>query len=199
VLGGVDRDRFGHDVGIALHAPEVLAVVGFHRAAPAGADRIDEHEVGEAQPGVRIIDELGVRRMPCIAAEIEPARADKPEIEKRRRGARTAVEHEGERAFSARVLRDVGCVKNRGDLLAGLAVQRDRAGRGRIGQLALRRIDRMLGDGIAGQKPEHAFAGGLLLLTLLFGVRGRLRERWRGSRQDGERDGGDTKQLHTCS
>ena len=102
---------------------------------------------------------LRARASGSSGAEIEHARADQAEMEKGGGRARAAVEHEGERPVGAGVLRHIGGVEHRGALLAGLVVEGERAGGRRVSELAARRVDRMLGDRIRRQQPQHAVAG----------------------------------------
>ena len=97
ILGDVERDRLSPSIGVAMHAPECAAAVGLGRPAPAGADRIDQHQIGEGEPGVGIIDEMDVGAVMAIHAEFGDARADQAEIEERRSRARPAVEDESHR------------------------------------------------------------------------------------------------------
>ncbi len=79
-------------------------------------------------------------------------------------GAWTAVEREGDRPRrGVAALRDIGRVEHRADLLAGLVVQRERAGGRGVGKRALvGERDRFFGDGVGGQQPQHALrVGGL--------------------------------------
>ena len=57
VLGDIKRNDLGHGFRIAVNGPKVAGVVRLGRAAPAGADRIDQHQIGERQPGIRIVDQ----------------------------------------------------------------------------------------------------------------------------------------------
>src|SRR4029077_1976214 len=74
VLGHVKRDDFRHRFGVAVHAPERVAAVGLGRPAPAGADRIDHDQIGEGEPGVRIIDQADVGGVASTYAEPGDAR-----------------------------------------------------------------------------------------------------------------------------
>src|SRR5215469_1734338 len=56
VLSDVERDYLGHRFRVGMNRPKGAGAVRLRRAAPARADRIDEHEVGERQPSVRIVD-----------------------------------------------------------------------------------------------------------------------------------------------
>ncbi len=131
VLGDVKRNRLRERVRVAADAPEMLGVVRLDCAAPAGADRIDQHQIGEAKPGIGIVAQ---RRGRCIAAagpKIEEARADQAEMQEGGRRARPAVEHESERPVRCRALGDVGGVKHRRALVAGLVIESERPrGRG---------------------------------------------------------------------
>ena len=104
VLGDIERDRLGERLGVAADAPEMLGVVRLHRAAPAGADRIDQHQVGEGEPGVGIVAQLRGRSVAAVGPEIEDARADQAEMQKGGGRARPAVEHESQRPVRAGVL-----------------------------------------------------------------------------------------------
>ena len=162
VLGDVKRDRLGERFGVAMHAPERAAAVGLGGATPAGADRIDHHQIGESEPGVRIVDQADIGAVKAVA-ESGDARTDQAEIEERGAGARTAVEHE--RYGAGRVVRfgDEGRVENRGRAFAGLIEQGECAGGRRVSELARRRVDRVLGDRIGRQKRKDARSAATLL------------------------------------
>ena len=55
VLAEVERDGLGQRLRILAHAIERVAAVGLGRPAPAGSDRIDHHQIGEAEPGLRVV------------------------------------------------------------------------------------------------------------------------------------------------
>src|SRR6202034_1017184 len=84
VFRDVERDDLGHRLGIAMYAPEEAAIVGLGCPAPAGADRIDQDQIGESQPSIRIIDQADMRTVPAVRAEFGDARPDQSEIEERR-------------------------------------------------------------------------------------------------------------------
>jgi hypothetical protein len=65
-------DRFGDPVDIAVHAPEALAhfLALYQQPGIAGAGRVYEHEIGEIEPGIRIVYWRDVRR-----AKARPARS----------------------------------------------------------------------------------------------------------------------------
>ena len=168
VLGDVKRDHFRQRFGVAMHAPEAVAAFGLGRPAPAGADRIDQHQIGEGEPGVRVVGQTDVGAV-VVVAERSNARTDQAEIEERRAGARSAVEHERHRPCRAVRFRNEGCIENGGRALARLIEQRQRTGGRRVSELAGRRVDAVLGDGIRRQQRQDARAG--LARALLLMVR----------------------------
>jgi hypothetical protein len=46
-LGEIERNRFGQRLSVLPHAIECAAAVRLRRPAPAGSNRIDEHQIGE--------------------------------------------------------------------------------------------------------------------------------------------------------
>ena len=162
IFRDVERDDLGHRFGVAMHAPEEAVIVGLGRPAPAGADRIDQHQIGEGEPGIGIVDEVDLRAIAAVGAEFGDARPDQPEIEERRCRARPAVEDECDRPRRRTVgLGDVSGVKNLRRSLARLIEQRECSGSRRIGKLAGFDVDRVLGDGIGRQQRENAGAARL--------------------------------------
>ena len=155
VLGDVKRDHLRHRLGVAAHAPERAAAVGLGRPAPAGADRIDQHQVSEGKPGVRIIDQANIGAVVPGHAELGDARTHHPEMEKGRSRAGAAIEDKGQRPRRVIVglvcgsLGNIGGIEHRGRALARLVEQRERPGRRRISELAVRRVDAVLADRIA--------------------------------------------------
>ena len=107
--------------------------------------------------------------------------------------------------FADAVLGDIGGVEHRGGLVAGLAEEGERAGGGGIGELALRGVDGVLGDGVGRQQPQDALAGGLMLGLLvvlavpLLHARGgaaRRRGRARRRRAPARRQRQETRSFH---
>jgi len=158
VVIDIERDDLGHRFGVTAHAPEFSGVFRLERAAPAGSDRIDENEIGETQPGIRIVAQLGACGVAAAGAEIEKAGPGEAQMQEGGCGARSAVEHEGQRPVCRRALGHIGRIKNRCAALARQVVERQRAGRCRVGKPAVAGVDRMLGDRIGGQQPQHAEA-----------------------------------------
>ena len=162
VLRHVKRNDLCHRAGVAVHAPECAAAVGLGRPAPAGADGIDQHQIGEGKPGVRIVDQADVGAVVAGHAELGEARTHHPEMEERRSRAGSAVEDKGQRtrrvivASVSRSFGHIGGVEHRGRTIARLIEQRERSGGRRIGKLAARRVDAVLADRIARQQRENA-------------------------------------------
>jgi hypothetical protein len=82
VLSHVKGDDLGHRFGIAMDRPKSPGGLRLCGAAPAGADRIDEHQVGERQPSIWIIDQAYLGAITTIRTELGDARTDQPQIEK---------------------------------------------------------------------------------------------------------------------
>ena len=139
--------------------------------SPAGADRIDHDQVGESEPGLRIVLQAGGRGI--IAGELEDPRPDQTQMQIGRRRARAAVESEGYGTVrSLSVLGDIGGVIDRSRALARLIEQRERAGGRGIGELAAGNVDAVLGHRVRRQEPQYALAGlgrPLFPLPLLLG------------------------------
>ena len=155
VLGDVKRDHLRHRLGVAAHAPERAAAVGLGRPAPAGADGIDQHQIGEGKPGVRIIDQADIGAIVPRHAELGDARTHHAEMKKGRSRAGPAIEDKGQRprrvivGLVRRSFGHIGGVEHRGRALARLVEQRERPGGRRIGELAARRVDTVLADRVA--------------------------------------------------
>src|SRR5438067_10724266 len=94
VLSDIERDDLGHSLRVLSHAVEGFAAVGLGWPAPAGADRIDEYEIGEGEPGRGVV--LHARRGRVVAGKLENARAEDTQVQIRRCRARSAVEGEGD-------------------------------------------------------------------------------------------------------
>ena len=95
-------------------------VAGDDGAAVAGAGRVDEHHIGEVEPGVGIRRQDRRRgRARCVAAHGDDPRADGAGLQPARRHAGAAVEDEGHRP--RRVVRAVQRVGDEGDVRERLA------------------------------------------------------------------------------
>ena len=185
-LGEIERNRLGKRLRIAAHAVEGFAAIGLGGPAPAGAHGVDHHEVGESEPAVRIVDESRCRGI--VAGKLGDARPYQPHGEIGRRRPRAAVEAEGDGA-AGRVHASctIRSVVDRGRTLPRLVEQGQRAGGCRVSKLPAGDIERMLGNGIGGQKMQNAFARlalaalGLRLLGLLRRLAGGSLLRARGN------------------
>ena len=179
------------------------------RLSPCGSsrcrsDRSNTRSVKASQVSGLSIS-LASARAAAVRTEVQPARAEQTQIEKCGGRARSAVKGEAQRSRACRVFRDIGGVKDAGDLVAGLAVERDDPGGRGIVQRAFCRLQRVLGKGITGQKAQHALAARLLvmprlaLLLLLVGAVaavGLLRQSRSGRGRQRERENGDPVQTH---
>ena len=173
----VGREPFADDhaegVDVAADRPEFLArlVSRGDDLAVAGARGVDEDEIGEIEPGLRIVDERRrCGRVDRRAAHRQPPRPERAEIEPRGGGARPAVEYERHRT-SLRIcarqhIADIGDI---GLLRAVLVAELDRARRRLEVERSIRQRERMFGDRIRRQLPRRV--GG-----------GMRRRRWRARR-----------------
>ena len=186
VVGGIERDHLGDHLGVAAHVEIGVGGLRLDGAAPAGGERIDEDEIGEGEPGVRIVDELRRGAVVAVRAELDNARTGEAEMQIRGRGAGPAVEREGDRARRAvGALRDIGGVEHRADFLAGLVVERKRSGGRGVGERALvGQRDGFFGDRVRGQQAQHALRVG--------GLRGR----GRGVESNREEERNNAKEEH---
>ena len=98
-------DEFGQRPQIALDAPKAArrlasaVFAGGHGPAEAGADRIDEDEIGEAQPGVRVVDQARGRfGHRAVVVQRQAPGPERGHVQPCSARARTAVEDEGEGA-----------------------------------------------------------------------------------------------------
>ena len=100
VFGDVEADEFGDGAGVFLEAVEVFVVLGFGGAAVAGADGVDEDEVGFVEEAGFVVDELvGGREGEAGVLEFDAFGAEEAEVEPDGGGTGAAVEGEGEGAL----------------------------------------------------------------------------------------------------
>ncbi len=85
VTRGIQPDKISDRLDILLEAVPLLGLLPFHRPRIAGADRIDEDQVGFLQQGVFIIHQP-VRRLGQTAVELHrhPARPQQPQVQPNR-------------------------------------------------------------------------------------------------------------------
>ncbi len=156
----VEGDRLRHRLRVGADIIVVRGVVGLHRAAPAGADWIDQHEIGKIEPAMRVIDELRIGAVAAIGPEVEYLRPHKAEMQEGGSRTRPAIEGEGDRPVRPGILGNIGGVEDRSVLPAILTEEIKCACRGRIGDLAsIGRRQLVLGNGIAWQQLEDALSG----------------------------------------
>src|SRR5436305_12682073 len=97
-----DHQRNRIDIAIDRIEPLPRILTTRNKTAVAGADGIDEDEIGKVEPGLRVRLHLGRRRWrKPLAVERQPPWPDRTELEPRRRGARPAIEQERHRARTA--------------------------------------------------------------------------------------------------
>lgn len=102
VFGDVEADEFGDGAGVFFEAVEVFVILGFGGSAVAGADGVDEDEVGFVEEAGFVVDELvGGRESEAVVLEFDAFGAEKAEVEPDGGGAGAAVEGKGERAFGS--------------------------------------------------------------------------------------------------
>ncbi len=102
---------------------------------------VDEHQVGEVEPGAGVVDQAGgIRRAVALGAELHPLGPDGAEVQVDGGGAGPAVEGEGHGTVGVlRAIEDVGGEHHLGDLLALLVAHRQRADRSGV-------VERLAGD-----------------------------------------------------
>ena len=165
------RDDRRQRVDIAVDRIIAVAdvLLGADRAAVAGADRIDEDEVGEVEPGLGIGDDgRRRRRADARAVEGQTPRAEHAEMQIGRRGAGAAIDRKGDGPRAR--LGSVEPVGDEADLRLQPALrvaERQAAGRRREAQGAAGQIEDMLRDRIRRQPALIARAALLGLATLL--------------------------------
>jgi len=148
-------DVLGEAVELArVHARQCPAVAGRHR--------VDEHQVGDVEHGVLVVDHRGRRhqarrRMVAVhaaaVAELDAARAHQADVHPHRSRSRAAVEREQQRPLGSigNAVLGVGDVEDVGERSAVGIRQRQGAGTG--GVVDGRAVDHhaALGDRIAGE------------------------------------------------
>ena len=111
VVGDPDTDEFRNGAAVAVLAPVILVLTLADGAAVAGADRVDEHEVGHVEDRQRIVAQDVRRRAVigvCIARHLHALRAEQAHVQPDRGRAGSAIEHERDGAGPADVFADVG-------------------------------------------------------------------------------------------
>ena len=144
-------------VGGVLRLRALLGLVLLLRlddAAEAGAHRVDEHEVGEREPGRLVLDEpRGHRRQRPVRREVDALRADRTHVQVGRSGSGPAVEDEGHGSVAIALPGDVRDREDLGRRLLLLAQHSPLPGR------------RVL-DGLAAAPPRSGGLGALRRLVI---------------------------------
>src|SRR5262249_38655310 len=156
IAGDIECDGLGHGTRVAANAPEILAIVRLDRAAPACPDRVDQDEVREREPSLRVVAQGRARSIVTVRTKIENSRSDEAEMQKRRCRPGATVKYEREWPVGTAILHHVSGVKDRCGLLAGLIVKRKSAGSRCIGQRSACCTYRVFRYGIRRQQPQHA-------------------------------------------
>ena len=187
ILVEPEADELGDRLGVLGDAPIFLRLGLAERVAEAGADRIDEDDVGDVEQAVRIVDDREGRRavVARVGGDRDPLRPERAHVQPDRARAGAAVEQEGDRPVRVARLADIGDREDRGarravlgaqeglargrgvgDALAaeGAAMAGDRHDRRAVGRRALRlrggrRVLRRDGAGEAGRQDEGGKQG----------------------------------------
>ena len=174
VAGQVEPDELAHRLDVPAQSVELLGVLALLRPAVAGADRVNENQVGLVEQGVGVLDQAtGGRGRISLVVEPHALGAKTAQMQPDRGGAGASVEAEGDGAGGGvgGILQGIGDVEHLGAGLGALLLgqQREKAGRDLVGQLAARQGDLMGGRLVVG-----LFLLFLLFLLLLFLRRRRL-------------------------
>ena len=96
----VQTDELADGLDVAVEIPELESQLGLRRPAVAGADRVDEDEVGAIEPRLLVVDQRERRRRhPAVVEHADATGPKRAEVQPDRRGAGTAVEREHQRAL----------------------------------------------------------------------------------------------------
>src|SRR5215831_20123717 len=97
----IDANELGDRFGIAAALVKLRGVFGLHRAAIAGADGVDEDEVGEGEPRILVVDERsagGRQARHGAGGESDAPGSETEEMDKAGVGAGAAIPQKSERA-----------------------------------------------------------------------------------------------------
>ena len=158
-----------------------LSSLAVARPAIAGADRIDEDEIGEVEPARVVVDQAGRgAEQLSLRGHLDGLGPDGAEMQIGRCRARTAIEDEGDRPLGVLRLAHIGDVEDVGERLPMHIVKGERAGLRAVGEVS-RQADGVVGvEAAAGESAELARRRWLLV-----GFRSRRRLRVLGRRLAG--------------
>ncbi len=148
VLGDESADELRHRVGVLVVAPEILTLLVTHGVAVAGADGIDEDEIGGAEDGVVVVAQLVGRAAGIggVAGDVDDPRADQSEVQPDRSRARSAVVDEGDRPvlLPGHAILRVGDGEEAGRVLPVVILEKNLLGGGGVGDLRAAELRFML-------------------------------------------------------
>ena len=179
-------DKFGDRFGIGGHAPIILGILLADRMGKAGADRIDEDEVGDVQQRFGIVHHwIGRRAVILRIGQHHPLGTEGAHVQPERSRAGAAIIEEGDGALLVTAILDIGSGIDGRERLAVLVLEIGFAGRRGVAdrlaaEHALMLCDRHIGCG------DGVFGGVVLLLAVVLGHGGGCGQ---GQRQCGEAGG----------
>ena len=99
VGGDPVADEVGDGARVLVEPPERLALVLAERPRETGADRVDEHEIGEVEDGLRVVENRIGRRaiVDGVARHDHPARPERSHVKPDGGRAGSAIPDEGHR------------------------------------------------------------------------------------------------------
>ncbi len=96
----VEADELADGLDVAVEIPELRSQLRLRGPAVAGADRVDEDEIGAIEPRLLVVDQRERRRRhPAVIEHADATGAERAEVKPDRRGAGAAVEGEHQRAL----------------------------------------------------------------------------------------------------
>ena len=145
-----EGDGFGERFGVRVDVPERGGCFcGVGGEAVAGADGVDEHHVGEGEPGVCVGFAVGAGAVGhCGGVEGEDFGAGRAHLHVGAARTRAAVEEEGDGAVGRGGVEGVRRVEDGGGWVALGVAQFQRAGGGGVGERRAAQGDFVLGGGV---------------------------------------------------
>ena len=198
VFGQPQPDEGGDRFGIGGDAPEDFRIGLAERVRKAGADGIDEYQIGDIEQRFGIVgDRIGRRAVILGIGNVDALRPERPHVQPQRARAGAAVEQEGDRPVGLGIVLQIGRREDRGVGLAVLVLQVRFTGDGGVGDGAAAEIALVLRHG-AHRGGDRFIGGGggrgLGLVGLLPGERQAGKQQGRGKSGAGGADhhGGDS-------